>query len=372
MPEARRERPVEQTMSTPFPSTQERLARYRAWRLREPVDRPMLGLLWEPDIPPLADLLDLAGHGMPVLPHQIRPERSLGYIERWYEQSSELACDLVQRFTPAFGIPWIEAIAGCPVVGAPGSLWAEPVLKDYADRAPIRFDPGNPWLAKLLEFTRTLVTAADGRFPVAVPQFRGPLDTLAAMRTPEQMCVDLLEQPAEAAALLAELAELWIAVGRAVLDVIPPFHGGTMARMGTWTPEKILTAQNDVSTLVSPRLYEQFALPGDRTIVEHFPCTEFHMHGSEHHQVPNLLKLERLTTIQFTLEHTIGGPPLDAMLPVVRNILQQKPLILACLDLQTAERCLAELPAEGLCLTIATNEHEIPEETARWLRRRCT
>ena len=79
------------------------------------------------------------------------------------------------------------------------------------------------------------------------------------------------------------------------------------------------------------------------------------MHSTEHHQVDQLLTLERLTAIEFTLEHTLGGPALDDMLPVARRILERKPLILAALDLDTAERCLAELPARTL-VTLALNE----------------
>ena len=87
---------------------------------------------------------------------------------------------------------------------------------------------------------------------------RGPLDVLAAMRTPQQMCLDLIEQPEEVRGLLGELTELWIAVGRAVLEVIPPFHGGYLGRMGMWAPGPAITPQNDVSTLLSPQTYGEF------------------------------------------------------------------------------------------------------------------
>ncbi len=350
---------------------EERITRYNVWRLREPVDRPMIGLIWEPDIPPLPEFMEEVGTGQECSPDQIRPEVFLPHIESWYRQDSELVCDVIQRFTPAFGIPWVEAIAGCPVMVNPGSLWAKHFLKSYTDRAPIRFDPHNPWLRKLIEFTQAMVEFADGRFPVAVPQMRGPLDTLAAMRTPEQMCVDLVECPHDVSVILDELTDLWIGIGQAVLDVIPPFHGGYSARMSTWAPGEVITPQNDVSTLVSPKTYAEFVLPWDRKIVDHFPYTEFHMHGSEYHQVDNLLQLENLTVIEFTLEHTIGGLSLENILPVVKRILDKKPLVLASLDLRTADRCLAELPGEGLFMTVAINDYEIPREIADWLESHC-
>jgi hypothetical protein len=353
------------------PSIEDRIRRYHDWRMRGSVDRPMIGLIWEPDIPPLGALFERPAGGGFLLPEHIHPRRCFEFVDAWHDHFSQLPCDTIQRFTPAFGIPWIEAIAGCKVMAAPGSLWAEPCLDDYADIRNVTFDGDNPWLVKLLEFTREMAAHSRGRYPLAVPQLRGPLDALAAMRTPQQMCIDLVESPREVAFALSVLADLWIAVGGAVLADIPPFHGGYIARMGTWSPQAVLTMQNDVSTLISPLLYEGLVLPLDRKIAAHFPAAEFHMHASEHHQVPNLLKLQRLISIEFTLEHTLGGPPLDAMLPLARRILAEKPLILACLDIETARRCLTELPPAGLCLTIATNEHRIPADIVRWLADHC-
>ena len=331
----------------------------------------MIGLLWEPDIPPLPEFMEQVGAGAEISPEQVRPELFLPHVEKWYRREAELTSDVIQRFTPAFGIPWVEAIAGCRVTANPGSLWAEPSWDGYEDRPEFRFDPQNPWLCKLIEFTRAMVELADGRFPVAVPQMRGPLDTLSAMRTPQQMCVDLIESPREVSMVLDELTDLWIGIGQAVLDVIPPFHGGYTARMGTWAPGRAITPQNDVSTLVSPKTYDEFALAADRRIVGRFPYTEFHMHASEYHQVEGLLTLKELTTIQLTLEHGIGGPPLDKMIPVARRILSEKPLLLSALDVQSAEICMKELPSEGLFMTVAPYDYELTPEYTQWLQEHC-
>lgn len=349
----------------------ERIARYHAWLDREPMDRPLIGLLWEPDIPPLPEFLQHAGTGKTISPDQIEPQMFLPHIERWYRQDADLQSDVIQPFTPAFGVPWVEAIAGCPVVVHPGSLWAAPCLDSYARRPPIRFDRENPWLCKLVEFTHALVELADGRFPVALPQMRGPLDTLAAMRTPVQMSLDLIETPDQVVQILDELTDLWIGIAEAVLDVIPPFHGGYCTRMKLWAPGKAVTPQNDTSSLISRGMYEEFVLPFDQRIVGRFPYHSFHVHSTEHHQVDALLKLEELTAIQLTLEHTVGGPPLTVTLPVARRILAQKPLLLAAMDLETADLCLDELPTAGLCLMVALNQPNMPSDHMRWLEKHC-
>lgn len=352
-------------------STLDRVARYRSWLRREPTDRPLIGLLWEPDIPPLPDFIARVGLGQCVTLDDVDPTIFLPAIESWYALDRALCSDVIQPFTPAFGIPWVEAIAGSPILVHPGTLWAGPCLDDYADRPPIKFDPGNPWLRKLIEFTEALVATSNGRFPVALPQMRGPLDVLAALRTSEGMALDLIERPEAVRTVLGELTDLWIGIAEAVLEVIPPFAGGYCTRMKMWAPGRAVTPQNDASSLISPQMYEEYLLPLDRRIVSRFPYHSFHLHSTEHHQIDGLLTLENLTAIQLTLEHTLGGPSLEVTLPAAARVLQSKPLLLVALDVETAETCLAELPSAGLCLTIGWNGYEIPAEYAQWIESWC-
>jgi hypothetical protein len=344
-----------------------RIARYQAWLRRTPVDRPLIGLLWEADIPGLPAFLDAVGQERAIAPDEIDPAMFLPYIERWYQRDTEWQSDIIQSWAPAFSIPWVEAIADCPVVGYPGSLWAMPCLRSYAGRPHYHFDPHDPWLCKLLEFTQALVDRSAGRFPVALPQMRGPLDTLSSLRGAEQMSLDLLEQPAEVHAILAELADLWIEIARACLALIPPFHGGYVTRLKMWAPGPATTPQNDISTLISPRMYREFALPFDRRITAAFPYSSFHLHGSSQHQIPALLELPDLTALEVHLEHTVGGPSLSVMLPAARRILAQKPLLLVAPDLETADLCIRELPPAGLCVMVLVNAPELGPEYDAWL-----
>ena len=95
-----------------------RIDRYHVWRRRQPVDRPLIGLIWEPDIPPLPQFMESVGVRGELRPDQIDVELFLPHVERWYLQDCELTSDVIQRFTPAFGIPWVEAIAGVLMVWA--------------------------------------------------------------------------------------------------------------------------------------------------------------------------------------------------------------------------------------------------------------
>jgi hypothetical protein len=352
-------------------SLERRTARYRAWLGREPVDRPLVGLLWEPDIPPLPEFLARTDPGAEVRPQDFEPGIFLPYIERCHEVEQQIDHQAITAYSPAFGMPWVEAIAGCRVVAQPGSLWAEPLFENYDDRPPFSFSIDAPWMRCLLQFTRAMVKAADGRYPVALPQMRGPLDTLAAMRTPARLCLDVIDTPDQVTQALAELAELWIEIASAVLREIPPFWGGWCSRMKMWAPGPAVTPQNDVSTLFSPAAYRRLAFGFDRQIFAAFPYHSFHMHSTEYRHIRTLLEAEDLTAIQLTLDHEAGGPPFEVMLEQASQILAKKPLLLAALDTQTAETCLERLPPAGLAVMVAANTPEIPDELKLWLKEHC-
>jgi hypothetical protein len=349
-----------------------RIRKYNAWREREVVDRAMIGLLWEPDIPPLPAMLEKVGIGNEVRPGDIQPEMFLPYVEDWHRQESRLVSDVIQPYTPAFGIPWVEAIAGCRVIAHPGSLWAEPALERYDGRSSFQFDPQNPWLLKLMAFTEAMVAFSDGRFPIALPQMRGPLDTLAALRQPHQTCLDLVDAPDTVYQVLGELTDLWIGIAETVLAVIPPFAGGYSTRMKMWAPGQAVTPQNDISTLISPKMYARIVYPWDLQIFARFPYHSYHLHSTEHHHIDTLLEAQRLTAIQLTLEQEVGGPPLDTMLEAAERILTKKPLLLVPMDIPTAELCLQVLPSRGLCVMIGINEPVISPVYAEWLMTHCS
>jgi len=140
-----------------------------------------------------------------------------------------------------------------------------------------------------------------------------------------------------------------------------------------WAPGHAVTPQNDISSIVSASMYEEFALPCDRRIVSRFPYHSFHLHDTEYHQIDGLLKLKELTAIQLFLQPSSGGPPLETVMPVVRQALNSKPLLLGVEDIETAEWCLNELPSTGFCLMLSTKAHNpISEEHKLWLKKHCS
>lgn len=350
----------------------DRLTRYEMWVHREPVDRPLIGLLWEPDIRGLPQFLDAIDQTAPLTPDQIDPQIFLPHIEAAFERCELLHMDVIQSFGPGFSIPWIEGYVGCPVVRGGDTLWVDPFLQSYDDRAPITIDWDNPWLRKFLEFVEALVDLSDGRFPVVHPPLHRPLYALAQMRGQEQLCFDLADNPDGVKRILSELNNLWIQIVDACLCIIPPFHGGYSTWLKAWMPGTAITLQNEFGTLISPDMHAEFVHPLDQAAVNRFPNGQvYHTHGSAHHQIDDLLSVDGLVAMQLDVEQHMGGPPLDIMLSAAAKILEAKPLVLTVPDTETADICIEHLPSTGLYLNVLVIPRKLGYEYDDWLEARC-
>jgi len=359
-------------------SIEERLTRYEALIQLKDTGRPMFGLLWEPTVGPHPAFTERVGVGTILETQHIEPEMFMPYIEEYHQKAQSWKEDTIQPFCMSWGIPWLEAIAGASLSAEPGGIWAHPSIESYDSWEPIEFDPDNEWLQKLLECYEVLSLYSKGRFPIALPTMRCPLDSLAALRGPERMSLDFFDYPDEVHRILGELADLYIRVNEAVLDVVPTFEGGYSTRMHLWVPGKAITPQNDISNIVSPETYEQFALSWDRKIIDHFDYHSYHLHASEHHIYELLADIEHLTALQVTLDFTSVAFGLKDMMPILKRVLRKKPLILVCLDFEQASRCLEALPRAGLCLmlspqfvTARNGTGDIRPEYLEWLERHC-
>ena len=206
---------------------------------------------------------------------------------------------------PFVGVPWLEAIAGCPVVASPSSLWAEPCVEDWRTWRGEEDPLDTPWARKLFELMRALVEHSHDRYTVAPTLMRGPADILAAMRGMSRFPLDLIDTPELVAQPIEYCARLWEDVGRAQLALIPHSEEGYVAgdaALRTWAPDKVLWLQEDAMSLLSPPLYRKFFLPVDEGLSGAFPCVAYHLHGSALWAIDDLVRLPGLNVIELNLE----------------------------------------------------------------------
>jgi hypothetical protein len=266
--------------------------------------------------------------GGELAPASIDVEAFLPEYERLFRLHDETAGDFIWSAAAFWGIPWMEALAGCSVIAdhTTGSSRSEkPEHPPDAGQIP-EFDRDDPWVRKALDFLFALRRSSRGRFPLATTLLRGISDLLAALYGNPDFLFALMDRPKEMRRVVRKLTDLWIAFARSQLDAIPDYYGGTGSfYYAVWLSGKGVWLQEDASALMSPRLFAEFIAPAIHEMAGSFHSSVIHLHPSTYIPVEHLVQTP-ISAVELHID--FGGPRAEELYPYYRRILEHKPLII--------------------------------------------
>ncbi len=322
------------------------------WWMRENT-RPLLGFMLGTYYPLKRYSRGSRKWNGPVRPEDIEVSEFLDDTDRLFELHEEAGGDMLFSAAPFFGVPWLEAALGCPVVADPvtGSMRSLPPPGFSSQPNVPDFSESDPWVRKLLEFIPALESRSGGRYPVGVTLMRGVSDLLSALYGGDRFVYRMVDAPDEVRWVVEKLTSFWIRFGRCMLDHLPLFHGGTGSFLyGLWGPGKFLWMQEDAAALLSPRMYEEFILPADRAIAAAFPKSIVHLHPTRFIPVKQLLDT---AVTAFELHIDRDGPRAEALLSHYERILASRPLyIWGDLTREDLDFIFSRLPRRGLAVGV--------------------
>lgn len=306
----------------------------------------------EPLMLPLKD--GIATAGMSLEPWMLEPEKIHPALEDTQEPLDvpRIYGDVFQVLAPYYKIPWVEAIAGCPLVVKGDSIWAEPYIdRSKLGKERITIARSQEWIDKLVDFTTSLVRSVFPGYLVTQTLMRGPGDLLSAIMGVENMCIGMYMFPEEMRDILSELTDVLIEAASTQLKAIPRFCGGHCSPYGLWAPGTAARTQDDASVQLGPRQYEEFILPCEKRIIESFDCTVRHVHSGGIRIVDMLLDIASLSAIEVTMDEFPHPRDWDALIPVLQKIQTKKPLIVFGVFTQDEfDRIAGALSPNGLLL----------------------
>ncbi|MEN6536627.1 MAG: hypothetical protein ABFD89_23425 [Bryobacteraceae bacterium] len=351
-------------MEIPFPQRIEGLTRWFERRNEHPLIGFTLGSYYPLHRYPNAVREIPSGA---VAPADIVVSKFLDDTDELYRLHLEAGGDLIWSAAPFLGVPWLEAALGCGVIADhnSGSIRATPPPW-FADRPQIPvFSTANPWVEKLLEFVPALERRSGGRYPVGATLMRGISDLLSALYGGETFVLKMQDDPEEIQGMIDGLTEFWIEFGRAVLDRLPMFCGGTGSYLySLWCPGKTIWLQEDAVALLSPTLFERYIFPADCRIAEAFEHVAIHLHPTRY--IPSeLFSRSPIDAIELHIDHV--GPRVQALTQHYRTVLKSKPcLIWGELTITDLDFLLSELPAQGLAINIVMGSVEQARRTWKY------
>jgi hypothetical protein len=338
---------------------EELIGRHEAFLNLEPVDRPLLGF-WLGGYYP-ADQFPAGTaswrEGEKLLPQDMSFPLFAPDYESLYQLHRLAEDDFFYVGSAYWGMPWMEAILGCPVTAAGSNCRAEACLAAPDDVKRLgACGEDNPWLEALVRFSTELVQFAAGRFPVCPPLLRGPGDCASAMLGGMPFVMGLHDAPERVAELLVHCSQARLAVIRKLRSVIPSWcgtyaAGGYPSKM--WCRRTVAYAQEDSVALLSPDLFRQFLLPLHREQCRAADVNFIHLHSSCLYPVDLLLENRCYDVLEINIDHPGGASPsLPELLPVLRRIQAARMPLLLWGELAPAEwgALRGELSPVGLSL----------------------
>jgi len=196
------------------------------------------------------------------------------------------------------------------------------------------------------------------------------LDALAHLRGTDHLLFDLLEEEDHVIAAAATIQEALKDASLKQFDIIRGNNdnGSTHGWMMTWSKGRQLQLQVDFSVMISPAMYEQFAMPELEYMTNWLDNSIYHLDGQEQiRHLDMILSLKKLNAIQWT--PVAGQPPTSDFIPVLQRIQKAGKGLVLIPKKHEIEKLMTGLSSRGLILVINDAEDE---DEARAIVKRVT
>ena len=297
--------------------------------------------------------LPLLKPGTIVTPEMIHVDDYLEDYERMYTDCERIGQTGFFTADPCTGFPWVEAMLGCPVIGANVAFVTDTVYDSIEDIPDLYISEDNSWYQKYLEFVDKLTILSAGRFPVGQPIMRGVSDVIGAMVGQEEMSCALLWESESIKKAFYSAAMAFKGVIEEQYKRLQVFNSGySIGFYHLWAPGRIIWYQDDLAALMSPGHYNEFLHSTSEFICDGYDYSLVHLHPSGFYHLGGILKLKKLSAVQINKD--IGGPGIKEMLTQFKQVLDADKclIIFGDLTIEELKTVFDNLPMRRIFLNI--------------------
>jgi uncharacterized 2Fe-2S/4Fe-4S cluster protein (DUF4445 family) len=283
--------------------------------------------------------------------------------DRWLDVEYVVACgaarcantywggDILPAFWPNLGPEILTAALGAELVFGETTSWSQPILTEWSDLSHLVLDPENLYVRTILEMTRLGVEVGRGKFVVGLTDLHPGGDLAASLRDPQQLCVDLLEEPERVRQLMEHLRpsffQFYELQRRILLDAGQTL---TTSWLPLFTDGRYYIPSCDFSCMVSPALFQEFFLPEIADEIAWLDRSIYHVDGPNAlRHLDALLSIERLNAIQWVWG--AGQGPASRWIPLFQQIQRKGKSLHISTDPEDLEPLMEALHPEGVMLS---------------------
>jgi len=324
--------------------------RFEAWWACEIIDRPPVTISVRPDHPPKKVLPEKA--------HACDRARWLDYeyaIDRFEADldGRTFPAESFPHFMPNVGPELCATVFGCELEFTAGTSWSVPVAGSCKDILGITPNFDGVYWRNILAATEMSLARGQGRWITCIPDLHTNGDVLAALRDPQELCLELAEDIEAVAAACAYVTDFFrrffddpwsriAAAGQPCTSWCPTLHAG-----------RSYILQCDFICMISPAMFAKTILGALERETEHLSRSIYHLDGPDAlRHLDAVLELPRLSGVQWV--YGTGNEPAGKWGDVYRKIQSAgKCMQVMCTDMNDAKAVAEQVRPEGVWFTVA-------------------
>ncbi|HUT54234.1 MAG TPA: uroporphyrinogen decarboxylase family protein [bacterium] len=291
-------------------SEQAKKERWKALWAGEELPRP---LWFIPASPVLALAMDWLGKGRSVtglfMDRDVQFHESMKFnkfftrAQKWWSKD-----DFVLHLQPQMGVGAFASAFGCRTRFPWDQMpWSYPLLKEgdapervYEIKPP---DVRDGLLGDILDFAEYFDQKAEHKYPIAMTDLQGPMDTAYLVWDSCDFMVAMYEHPKEVHHLMRLVTDLIIRFVKEMRSKVREFVPAHFPPV--YLPDGMgLAVSEDALAVLSKNTYAEFSLPYINELSEEFGGIVIHSCGNIAHQLDNLKQVRGLRGINFGVSET--------------------------------------------------------------------
>ena len=273
--------------------------RFNRWWAREPLGRPLMRVVAMGK--PRAESVPDAEEYADVTDSYTNVERMIVNYKNFCGTHYFLA-EAFPSFSMNFGPGSLALYIGSEPVFTDETVWFSETMADIRDAGRLVYDPDNIWWRTHLDMFKRAAPLAGNEFLVDIPDIVENIDILAALRGPQNLCYDLMDEPEAVKKALGMLNAVYFTYYDAIYDIVKGSDGSSAyTAFAIWGPGKTAKVQCDFNTMMSPGQFREFVLPGLKEQCAALDNSIFHLDGPDAiKHAPAVAEIAGLNALQWT------------------------------------------------------------------------